>query len=67
LFVVHIDEHSPSISIKWFSMFFRWANLRNAADVKKAKLDKGLRLQHFHADIHETKVNDMHHCNHLSN
>ncbi|KAK2552536.1 Spectrin beta chain [Acropora cervicornis] len=34
----------------------KWANLRNAADVKKAKLDKGLRLQHFHADIHETKL-----------
>ncbi|XP_015748733.1 PREDICTED: spectrin beta chain, non-erythrocytic 1-like [Acropora digitifera] len=34
----------------------KWANLRNAADVKKAKLDKALRLQHFHADIHETKL-----------
>ena len=34
----------------------RWANLRHAADIKKAKLDKALRLQHFHADITETKV-----------
>ena len=34
----------------------RWANLRHAADIKKAKLDKALRLQQFHADIHETKV-----------
>lgn len=34
----------------------KWANLRNAADVKKAKLDKALRLQQFHADIHETKL-----------
>lgn len=37
-------------------MFTRWANLRNAADIKKAKLDKALRLQQFHADITETKV-----------
>lgn len=36
--------------------FTRWANLRNAADIKKARLDKALRLQQFHADIHETKV-----------
>ncbi|KAJ7388705.1 hypothetical protein OS493_036144 [Desmophyllum pertusum] len=34
----------------------KWANLRNAADIKKAKLDKALRLQQFHADIHETKL-----------
>ena len=34
----------------------RWANLRNAADIKKAKLDKALKLQQYHADVHETKV-----------
>ncbi|KAM7448230.1 hypothetical protein ABFA07_003643 [Porites harrisoni] len=34
----------------------KWANLRNAADIKKAKLDKALRLQQFHADITETKL-----------
>lgn len=37
-------------------LFTRWANLRNAADIKKARLDKALRLQQFHSDIHETKV-----------
>ena len=40
----------------FFTLFTRWANLRNAADIKKARLDKALRLQQFHADIHETKV-----------
>ena len=40
-------------------LVFRWANLRNAADIKKAKLDKALRLQQFHADITETKVYDI--------
>ena len=40
----------------FFNLFTRWANLRNAADIKKARLDKALRLQQFHADIHETKV-----------
>ena len=43
--------------LQW--LVFRWANLRNAADIKKAKLDKALRLQQFHADITETKVYDI--------
>ena len=43
--------------LQW--IVFRWANLRNAADIKKAKLDKALRLQQFHADITETKVYDL--------
>lgn len=34
----------------------KWANLRNAADIKKAKLDKALKLQQYHADVHETKL-----------
>lgn len=34
----------------------RWSNLRNAADLKKAKLDKALRLQQFYAETTETKV-----------
>lgn len=38
------------------SLYFRWSNLRNAADLKKAKLDKALKLQQFYAETTETKV-----------
>ncbi|XP_031552905.1 spectrin beta chain, non-erythrocytic 1-like isoform X2 [Actinia tenebrosa] len=34
----------------------RWSNLRNAADKKKAKLDKALKLQQFYAETTETKI-----------
>lgn len=42
--------------IHFFFVIFRWSNLRNAADLKKAKLDKALRLQQFYAETTETKV-----------
>lgn len=39
-----------------FQISSRWSNLRNAADKKKAKLDKALKLQQFYAETTETKV-----------
>ena len=51
------EEFQKIEYLQW--LVFRWANLRNAADIKKAKLDKALRLQQFHADITETKVYDI--------
>lgn len=42
-----------------FPFSSRWSNLRNAAEKKKAKLDKALKLQQFYAETTETKVLDM--------